>query len=66
MGNVIGTLGYMLGKWEGKFVGDVYPSFKALRDVKVYRGGVQHRGNSMAMLHRRSGFSDNRYDAMLS
>ena len=55
-----GTLGFQLNQPSGKFVGDVNPSFKMLRKKMIFQGGLQNRGNSFTMLHKRTGFPENR------
>jgi len=55
-----GTLGYMLNKASGKSMNDLKPELKSFRDRPVYFGGVQNRGSSFTMLHRKQSFPDNR------
>lgn len=55
-----GTLGYMLNKPSGKTMNDVMPELKTLRQQNLYLGGVQNRGSSFTMLHKKVGFPDNR------
>ena len=56
-----GTLGYELGKQtQGAVVGDIYPSFRYLRQQPLFDGGAKYCGADFTMIHRRSGFPENR------
>jgi putative AlgH/UPF0301 family transcriptional regulator len=56
-----GTLGFMLNRKSEVTMNDLYPELRSLRKRPVYLGGVQNRGSSFTMVHKRAGFPDNRY-----
>lgn len=55
-----GTLGFMLNKPSLKKMNDVHPEYKILRNRPIYEGGLQNKGSSFTMLHKKIGFPENR------
>jgi hypothetical protein len=57
-----GTLAFRLNKKiSDANVGQIYPALQCLRSCPLYEGGPPNTGASLTMLHRRAGFSENRY-----
>ncbi len=55
-----GTLGFMLNKPSTKIMNDVHPEYKSFRNRPIYEGGIQNKGSSFTMLHKKIGFPENR------
>lgn len=56
-----GTLGFSLNKRNnGATVGQFYPSLRYLRDRPLYDGGQTNSGSALTMIHKRTGFPENR------
>jgi hypothetical protein len=57
-----GTLAFRLNKkLSNANVGQIYPALQCLHNCPLYEGGPPNTGASLTMLHRRAGFSENRY-----
>lgn len=55
-----GTLGFMLNKPSTKTMNDIHPEYKIFRNRPIYEGGLQNKGSSFTMLHKKIGFPENR------
>eukprot|EP01036_Dinobryon_divergens_P023825 gene23825-32212_t len=56
-----GTLGFMLHRESSNTsMAALYPSLRSFRGRPVYAGGVREAGSAFTMLHRKTGFPENR------
>lgn len=56
-----GTLAFKLNNRTGNATqGQIFPSLKYLRDRPLYDGGPANSGAQLTMVHRRTGFPENR------
>ena len=55
-----GTLGFLLNRISDASMSDLYPTLRTFRQRPVYLGGVNSKGAQFTMLHRKTGFPENR------
>lgn len=56
-----GTLGLRLNERDpGRTMVDLFPALRSFRDRPIYLGGEVNSGSSFTMVHRKSGFPENR------
>lgn len=56
-----GTLGLMINQLAEVNVGNLYPAYRKLRNQPLFLGGKNRKGASLLMIHRKTGFPENRY-----